>query len=253
MKIHKDNAWFTPKEKWHSVKWKTTHKNCSVTSSGLHGGWNALIIPSSDIFHLLSPKTNLLFHSDSFLTSVYTQLTVAAQKRTTKAFVTLEFRSDSMIDAERTWRIALFSVVCLFFSRSLAHLSWQYFVKKLSTRRVSFFGDDALDASIIAEQIERNVLPRLRRSHWQAHVSKTKTLARDWVRCYLRAREIDREISIRLKTKLGSLCCCWYSAHESFFFTNYNNGDRIEWSSIRSVIIRVINKIGRPRSEKKYI
>ena len=27
-----------------------------------------------------------------------------------------------------------------------------------------------------------------------------------------------------------------------------NNGDRTEWSPIRSVIIRVINKIGRPRS-----
>ena len=203
MKIHKDNAWFTPKEKWHSVKWKTTHKNCSVTSSGLHGGWNALIIPSSDIFHLLSPKTNLLFHSDSFLTSVYTQLTVAAQKRTTKAFVTLEFRSDSMIDAERTRRIALFSVVCLFFSRSLAHLSWQYFVKKLSTRRVSFFGDDALDASIIAEQIERNVLPRLRRSHWQAHVSKTETLARDWVRCYYVLVKLTERYPFASKQNLG--------------------------------------------------
>ena len=27
-----------------------------------------------------------------------------------------------------------------------------------------------------------------------------------------------------------------------------SNGNRIEWSPIRSVIIRVINKIGRPRS-----
>ena len=27
-----------------------------------------------------------------------------------------------------------------------------------------------------------------------------------------------------------------------------NNGNRTEWSPIRSVIIRVINKIGRPRS-----
>ena len=27
-----------------------------------------------------------------------------------------------------------------------------------------------------------------------------------------------------------------------------NNGNRTEWSLIRSVIIRVINKIGRPRS-----
>ena len=30
--------------------------------------------------------------------------------------------------------------------------------------------------------------------------------------------------------------------------TLINNGNRTEWSPIRSVIIRVINKIGRPRS-----
>ena len=29
-----------------------------------------------------------------------------------------------------------------------------------------------------------------------------------------------------------------------------NNGNRTEWSPIRSVIIRVINKIGRPRSRE---
>ena len=31
----------------------------------------------------------------------------------------------------------------------------------------------------------------------------------------------------------------------------YNNGDRIVWCPVRSIIIRVINKIGRPRSEKE--
>ena len=35
----------------------------------------------------------------------------------------------------------------------------------------------------------------------------------------------------------GDLCCF------------ISNGNRTEWSPIRSVIIRVINKIGRPRSE----
>ena len=34
----------------------------------------------------------------------------------------------------------------------------------------------------------------------------------------------------------------------SFVFGYGNNGNRTEWSPIRSVIIRVINKIGRPRS-----
>ena len=33
-----------------------------------------------------------------------------------------------------------------------------------------------------------------------------------------------------------------------FFFLSINKGNRTEWSPIRSVIIRVINKIGRPRS-----
>ena len=49
------------------------------------------------------------------------------------------------------------SCVCFWIEFSLI-LSWQYIVQKLSSRRVSFFGDDALNASIIVEQIERNVL-----------------------------------------------------------------------------------------------
>ena len=32
-----------------------------------------------------------------------------------------------------------------------------------------------------------------------------------------------------------------------------NNGNRTEWSPIRSVIIRVINKIGRPRSGIRFV
>ena len=64
-----------------------------------------------------------------------------------------------MIDTERTRRIALFSVVCLFFFVEVSLiLSRQYFVQKLSIKRVSFFRDDTLNASIVAEQIERNVL-----------------------------------------------------------------------------------------------
>ena len=64
-----------------------------------------------------------------------------------------------MIDTERTRRIALFSVACLFFFVEVSLiLSRQYFVQKLSTKRVSFFRDDTLNASIVAEQIERNVL-----------------------------------------------------------------------------------------------
>ena len=50
------------------------------------------------------------------------------------------------------------SCVCFFFIEVSLILSRQYFVQKLSTKRVSFFRDDALNASIIAEQIERNVL-----------------------------------------------------------------------------------------------
>ena len=38
---------------------------------------------------------------------------------------------------------------------------------------------------------------------------------------------------------------CSISLVNNFFFSN---GNRTEWSPIRSVIIRVINKIGRPRS-----
>ena len=34
----------------------------------------------------------------------------------------------------------------------------------------------------------------------------------------------------------------------NFFVCALSNGNRTEWSPIRSVIIRVINKIGRPRS-----
>ena len=35
---------------------------------------------------------------------------------------------------------------------------------------------------------------------------------------------------------------------KAFLGLLFNNGNRTEWSPIRSVIIRVINKIGRPRS-----
>ena len=34
----------------------------------------------------------------------------------------------------------------------------------------------------------------------------------------------------------------------NFFVCALSNGNRTEWSPIRSVFIRVINKIGRPRS-----
>ena len=36
---------------------------------------------------------------------------------------------------------------------------------------------------------------------------------------------------------------------EEIFPCTVNNGNRTEWSPIRSVIIRVINKIGRPMSD----
>ena len=37
-------------------------------------------------------------------------------------------------------------------------------------------------------------------------------------------------------------------AHRTSYNLAFSNGNRTEWSPIRSVIIRVINKIGRPRS-----
>ena len=38
------------------------------------------------------------------------------------------------------------------------------------------------------------------------------------------------------------------TVHVQLVINTINNGNRTEWSPIRSVIIRVINKIGRPRS-----
>ena len=38
------------------------------------------------------------------------------------------------------------------------------------------------------------------------------------------------------------------TVHVQLVINTINNGNRTEWSLIRSVIIRVINKIGRPRS-----
>ena len=41
----------------------------------------------------------------------------------------------------------------------------------------------------------------------------------------------------------------FFDVHLRFFFlSSISNGNRTEWSPIRSVIVRVINKIGRPRS-----
>ena len=45
-------------------------------------------------------------------------------------------------------------------------------------------------------------------------------------------------------------CFNTYSRYLSFSFRIFN-GNRTEWSPIRSVIIRVINKIGRPRNVVK--
>ena len=45
-------------------------------------------------------------------------------------------------------------------------------------------------------------------------------------------------IAVHLYCYLDDICCSW----------TINNGNRTEWSPIQSVIIRVINKIGRPRS-----
>ena len=57
----------------------------------------------------------------------------------------------------------------------------------------------------------------------------------------------------------GIICHCFvrglislfrwiYQSLTKPFFAPISNGNRTEWSPIRSVIIRVINKIGRPRS-----
>ena len=62
-----------------------------------------------------------------------------------------------------------------------------------------------------------------------------------------------RERSRRLRRLALTVCpqpSCRKEAPrvDEFHFQNINNGNRTEWSPIRSVIIRVINKIGRPRS-----
>ena len=55
--------------------------------------------------------------------------------------------------------------------------------------------------------------------------------------------------STYLNSLLSSLLLSCFSGELCHFgFPLLSNGKRTEWSPIRSVIIRVINKIGRPRS-----
>ena len=51
--------------------------------------------------------------------------------------------------------------------------------------------------------------------------------------------------TVQLMLKSG---CWWPIKIENFVIVLINDGNRTEWSPIRSVIIRVINKIRRPRS-----
>ena len=55
----------------------------------------------------------------------------------------------------------------------------------------------------------------------------------------------DREVS---RPKQFSLLLCQIIILVIIIISIISNGNRTEWSPIRSVIIRVINKIGRPRS-----
>ena len=50
----------------------------------------------------------------------------------------------------------------------------------------------------------------------------------------------------KLDVKFLILHGCYF--HGRYIMTTISNGNRTEWSPIRSVIIQVINKIGRPRS-----
>ena len=59
---------------------------------------------------------------------------------------------------------------------------------------------------------------------------------------------LDDQTGCYLKTDDAPSCRSTIENRSERFSKQISNGNRTEWSPIRSVIIRVINKIGRPRS-----
>ena len=75
-----------------------------------------------------------------------------------------------------------------------------------------------------------------------------------WRRCIVQFLEKYYGISMNLRTLKRRLCEFGLRLRRNEVHSEHevreiiNNGNRTEWSPIRSVIVRVINKIGRPQS-----
>ena len=75
-----------------------------------------------------------------------------------------------------------------------------------------------------------------------------------WRRCIVQFLEKYHGISMNLRTLKRRLCEFGLRLRRNEVHSEHevreiiNNGNRTEWSPIRSVIVRVINKIGRPQS-----
>ena len=73
-------------------------------------------------------------------------------------------------------------------------------------------------------------------------------------RCIVQFLEKYHGISMNLRTLKRRLCEFGLRLRRNEVHSEHevreiiNNGNRTEWSPIRSVIVRVINKIGRPQS-----
>jgi len=140
--------------------------------------WCNAVSAVSEVFHLFSPKTNLLFHDVPLSTSFDAPFTVAVQKRTVM-FVAFEVRSHPVITTKSTrWLAFLFNADqlvkwrILHFSSPVA--SWQaqpkcFFSSKITPSTVVEVIRNDSRSSWLRWIVRRSIF-----AHWQMSV-KSKT------------------------------------------------------------------------------